>query len=107
MDVFRELYSSATLQVRVHNLTNPVPIQRRGGQGDTISPNLFTAGHDDVVKSLKLDNCGININSTDLSHLRFAGVLFAESLYNLKRMLKQLYDVSLRVDVRMNERSLQ
>ncbi|XP_026319423.1 uncharacterized protein LOC113229944 [Hyposmocoma kahamanoa] len=47
VDVPRELYRSATLQVRVHDLTNPVPIRR---------------GLEDVVKTLKWDNRGININ---------------------------------------------
>lgn len=67
--VLRELYTMATLQVRIHTLYKPVQIKRGVRQGDTISPKLFTAVLEDIIKTLDWDCCSVNINSAYLSHL--------------------------------------
>jgi hypothetical protein len=104
VDVLRELYSSATMRVRLHKLSDPISIQRGVRQGDTISPKLFTAVLENDIKTLAWDRTGININGVSLSHLRFADdiVLFAETPDDLQNMIQDLYHASLRVGLRMN-----
>ncbi|XP_026319268.1 uncharacterized protein LOC113229803 [Hyposmocoma kahamanoa] len=95
--VFHALYRT----VRMHELTNPVPIKRGVWQGDIISPKLFTSVLQDVVKTLHWTKYGVNINGVFLSYLRFADdlVFFAN---DLRRMLQQLYDDSMWVGLKMN-----
>lgn len=104
VDVLRELYVAATMQVKLHDLTSPISIKRGVRQGDTISPKLFTAVLEDVMKTLQWDQRGININGVYLSHLRFADdlVLFADSLGTYNKCLKDLFDASLEVGLKMN-----
>lgn len=92
------------MQVRLHKLSNPISIKRGVRQGDTISPKLFTAVLEDVIKTLAWDRTGINIHGVFLSHLRFADdiVLFAETLEELQVMVESLYHASLKIGLKMN-----
>ncbi|KAG7308870.1 hypothetical protein JYU34_006132 [Plutella xylostella] len=104
IDTLRELYGSATMQVRMHNLTSPVQIKRGVRQGDTLSPKLFTNVLEDVMKTLNWDERGVNINGRRLSHLRFADdiIILAEDVSDLQCMLAELHEASLKVGLRMN-----
>lgn len=63
-----------------------IPLGRGVRQGDTISPKLFTAVVEDVLKTLEWDRKGININGVFMSHLCFADdlVLFSERIMDLQ-----------------------
>lgn len=104
IDLFLELYSSVTLQVRLHRLINPVAIKKGVRLGEIISPKLFITVLEDIVKTLDWTKYGVNINGVCLSHLRFADnlVLFAENFNDLQRMLQQLYDDYEQVGLEMN-----
>ena len=50
IQIIKEIYSGATLQVKLHELTNPIKIHRGVRQGDTISPKLFSSALEDVFR---------------------------------------------------------
>ncbi|KAG7307782.1 hypothetical protein JYU34_006375 [Plutella xylostella] len=104
VDVLRELYKEATMQVRMHSLTDLVSINRGVRQGDTLSPKLFTNVLEDALKTLNWDERGVNINGTYMSHLRFADdlIVLAENVADLQEMLEELHVASLRVGLKMN-----
>lgn len=62
VDMLRELFTSATLQIQLLALTKPISIKRGVRQGDTILTKLFTAALEDAMKSLDWEQIGININ---------------------------------------------
>ena len=67
------IYESCTSQVRVDKDMSSMFAVRRGvRQGDTLSPNMFNSGLEQVFRSLDWQDKGININGERLNHLRFA-----------------------------------
>ncbi|CAG4950935.1 unnamed protein product [Colias eurytheme] len=104
VEVLKEIYKGATLQVKLHEVSRRIPVGRGVRQGDTISPKLFTAALEDVFKLLEWSEKGVSINGSMLSHLRFADdlVLFAKTPDDIKVMLEELHDASLAIGLRMN-----
>ena len=104
VQVLQNLYRSATMTVRLHENTKPIPVEKGVRQGDVISPKLFTNALEDIFKTLDWVGMGVNINGEYLSHLRFADdiVIVADSRDHLQKMLRDLYEASLRVGLRMN-----
>ncbi|CAK1581643.1 unnamed protein product [Parnassius mnemosyne] len=93
------------MAIRVQNQSKkPIQLQRGVRQGDIISPKLFIAALEDVLKLLDWKGCGININCEYITHLRFADaiVLMAESLEDLSIMLNDFNSVSQRIGLKMN-----
>jgi hypothetical protein len=104
VEVIKEIYDTATLQVKLHKLSNPVPVKRGVRQGDTISPKLFTSCLEDIFKLLDWSQRGVNINGERLTHLRFADdvIVFSENIDELQTMVQELYTASLNVGLKMN-----
>lgn len=92
------------MKVRLHELTKEIPLRRGVRQGDNLSPKLFTAVLEDILKLMEWEDVGININGINLSHLRFADdlILFSENMQDLQGMIQDLYDASLDVGLKMN-----
>ena len=61
-------------------------------QGDTISPNLFTAALEDLSRNFDWSNRGVSINGSKLSNLRFADdvTIIAKDLEELEIGLNEL-----------------
>uniref|UniRef100_A0A914WGH2 Transposase n=1 Tax=Plectus sambesii TaxID=2011161 RepID=A0A914WGH2_9BILA len=75
-------------------------------QGDTISPQLFTACLCETLNSLNWQNKGININGCNLSHLAFTEgvVIISHSNSELCHMVKELAAASLQDGIKINIR---
>ena len=85
-----------------------IPIGKGVRQGDTISPKLFTAALQWVMKSLDWDERGIRVDGRFLSNLRFADhiVLFS-SITEAETMLKELNEVGKKIGLRINRKKTQ
>uniref|UniRef100_A0A7I4Y8T5 Reverse transcriptase domain-containing protein n=1 Tax=Haemonchus contortus TaxID=6289 RepID=A0A7I4Y8T5_HAECO len=98
---------SATVQLFQRPL--PIPIGKGVRQGDTISPKLFTAALQWVMKSLDWDEKGIRVDGRFLSNLRFADdiVLFSSSIAEAETMLAELNKAGKKVGLRINQTKTQ
>ena len=62
------MYRNGTAQVKVdNNMSKPFDIRRGVRQGDTLSPNMFNSGLEQVFRRLNWQDKGININGEKLS----------------------------------------
>ncbi|VDM54280.1 unnamed protein product [Angiostrongylus costaricensis] len=66
-----------------------IGLKRGVRQGDTISPKLFAATLQNVMRTLEWENMGVKIDGWQLHHLRFADdiVLIAPNISQAKRIL--------------------
>ncbi|KAK6726534.1 hypothetical protein RB195_004703 [Necator americanus] len=78
-------------------------------QGDTISPKLFTAALQRIMKSLSWEERGIRVDGRFLSNLRFADdiVLFSSSTNEAETMLNELNEAGKRIGLRINRKKTQ
>lgn len=104
VQVIKDIYSKATLQISLHELTDPIKMSRGVRQGDTISPKLFTSALEDMFRTIDWSNKGININGGKLTHLRFADdiAIIATSVEDLQSMLEDLQQASCKIGLKMN-----
>jgi len=81
-----------------------VPIQKGVRQGDPISPNLFAAVLEEVIKKCNWSGYGVNIDGKRLNHLRFADdiVLVTRTPAEASQMATELDRESRRVGLKMN-----
>ena len=92
------------MTVHLHKESEKIRIKRGVIQGDTISPKLFTATLESIIRRLNWANKGVKINGEFLSHLRFADDIFLckETPQELQHMLQELFDESRRMGLKMN-----
>ncbi|EYC22351.1 hypothetical protein Y032_0017g3299 [Ancylostoma ceylanicum] len=92
--IFRELYSNFTTRISPFCDDITIDVRRRVRQGDTVSPKLFTATLEDVMRRLEWDNMGVRVDGRLLYHLRFADgiVLITPSISQAERMLADFDD---------------
>ncbi|CAK1587710.1 unnamed protein product [Parnassius mnemosyne] len=104
IDVIRNIYSKSTGKVKLETIGQSFPIKRGVRQGDPLSPNLFIAVLETIIRKLDWNKCGLNINGRYLSHLRFADdiVLLSETSCGLQYMLETLNISSRQVGLEMN-----
>lgn len=102
--ILKNIYSKGTAQVRLEKSGEEFPIERGVRQGDPISPKLFSAALERIIRNLEWKDQGLNINGENLSHLRFADdlILFSECPRKLQQMLQQLSDQSAVAGLTMN-----
>ena len=86
-----------------------IPFGKEVRQGDTISPKLFTAALQWIMKSLEWDERSIRVDGRFLSNLRFADdiVLFSRSTTEAETMLKELNEVGKRFGLQINRKKTQ
>ncbi|KAK6762035.1 hypothetical protein RB195_022940 [Necator americanus] len=86
-----------------------IPIGKGVRQGDTISPKLFTAALQWIMKSLSWEERGIRVDGRFLSNLRFADdiVLFSSSTNEAETMLNELNEAGKRIGLRINRKKTQ
>ena len=82
---------------RITPFYNDIVIDVRRGvrQGDTISPKLFSAALENVMRTFEWDNMGVKVDGRQLHHLRFAYevVSITPTIMQAGRMLAQFNDV--------------
>ena len=87
MDIaYINIYNKGTSFICLHINSEPFSLQRGVRQGDTISPKLFTACLESLLRTLNWDNKGFNTDGEYLNHLRFADdiILLSEEPKNYK-----------------------
>ncbi len=87
-----------------NDLSKPFEIRRGVRQGDTLSPNMFNSGLEQLFKRLNWQDKGININGEKLSNLRFADDigLLSHSLIELQDMINELQKESEKIVLKAN-----
>ena len=98
---------STTMQLFYRPLM--IPTGKGARQRDTISPKLFTAALQWIMKSLEWDERGIRVDGRFLSNLRFADdiVLFSSSTTEADAMLKELNEAGKKFGLRINRKKTQ
>ena len=104
-----DCYKNCSTTVQLFHRPLSIPIGKGVRQGDTISPKLFTAALQWIMKSLEWDERGIRVDGRFLSNLRFADdiVLFSKSTTEAETMLKELNEVGRRFGLRINRKKTQ
>ncbi|KAH7673194.1 hypothetical protein AAVH_26712 [Aphelenchoides avenae] len=107
VDILEDVYDGCTTEIKLFHSPVTIPIKRGVGQGDTISPKLFTAALEEVIKPLGWESrkgCGITIEGRKLTHLRFADdiVLIGSTIREVERRLEELNRATESAGLRIN-----
>ncbi|GBP22261.1 Putative uncharacterized transposon-derived protein F52C9.6 [Eumeta japonica] len=104
INIIKNIYIKSTSRVKLDRLGPKINIRRGVKQGDPLSPKLFIAVLQNIMKDLKWEGKGINIDGKYLSNLRFADdiVLFSTSSKQLEEMLTDLSDSSNTIGLQLN-----
>ncbi|KAK6738990.1 hypothetical protein RB195_020837 [Necator americanus] len=102
-------YERCTTRIQLFHRPLTIPIGKGVRQGDTISPKLFTAALQWIMKSLSWEERGIRVDGRFLSNLRFADdiVLFSSSTNEAETMLNELNEAGKRIGLRINRKKTQ
>ncbi|KAK6755599.1 hypothetical protein RB195_014147 [Necator americanus] len=102
-------YERCTTRIQLFHRPLTIPIGKAVRQGDTISPKLFTAALQWIMKSLSWEERGIRVDGRFLSNLRFADdiVLFSSSTNEAETMLNELNEAGKRIGLRINRKKTQ
>ncbi|EYB94448.1 hypothetical protein Y032_0171g296 [Ancylostoma ceylanicum] len=102
--IFRELYSNFTTRISPFYDDITIDVRRGVRQSDTVSPKLFTATLEDVMRRLEWDNMGVRVDGRLLHHLRFADdiVLITPSISQAERMLADFDDACGKIGLQLN-----
>ncbi|EYC46194.1 hypothetical protein Y032_0405g883 [Ancylostoma ceylanicum] len=73
-------------------------------QGETVSPKLFIATFEDVMRRLECDNMGVRVDGRLPHHLRFADdtVLVTPKISQAERMLADFDDACTKIGLQLN-----
>ncbi|KAK6744791.1 hypothetical protein RB195_011485 [Necator americanus] len=105
----RTLANRCTTRIQLFLRPLTIPVGKGVRQGDTISPKLFTAALQWIMKSLSWEERGIRVDGRFLSNLRFADdiVLFPSSTNEAETMLNELNEAGKRIRLRINRKKTQ
>ncbi|WKX96152.1 hypothetical protein Q1695_012531 [Nippostrongylus brasiliensis] len=87
--ILSELYKGFTTVITPFYNNVHINVKRGVRQGDTISPKLFNASLENIMRTLEWDDMGVKIDGRQIHHLRFADdiVLITPSITQAERML--------------------
>jgi len=107
--VLAECYRDTSTTIQLFETAVTVPITKGVRQGDTISPQLFSACLEDIIRELDWDQFGLSIDGRRLNHLRFADdiVLVTRTSEEASTMLSQLSQASNLRGLRVNRSKTQ
>ena len=96
--------SKATATINLHKDRDEFPTNWGVRQGSTISPKLFNAALEEILRKISWESKGINIDGERSNHLRFADdiILIAEDGNQLEEMLNNLSTDSNKVGLKIN-----
>uniref|UniRef100_A0A0K0DAM3 Reverse transcriptase domain-containing protein n=1 Tax=Angiostrongylus cantonensis TaxID=6313 RepID=A0A0K0DAM3_ANGCA len=102
--ILRELCNNFTTKISPFYNDINVDVKRGVRQGDTISPKLFTATLQNVMRTLEWDNMGVKIDGWQIHHLRFADdiVLITPDISQAERMLADFDKACGKICLRLN-----
>lgn len=104
IEIIRRVYNKSTSKVKLETTGQSFTMERGVKQGDPLSPKLFIAVLENIIRNLDWHKHGLNVNGRYLSHLRFADdiVLLSETSRGLQHMLETLHVNSKHVGLEMN-----
>lgn len=104
IQIIKKIYENSTAKVKLDRPGPSFPIRRGVKQGDPLSPQLFIALLESIIRNLDWKQYGININGKYLNHLRFADdlILLSETDTQLQLMIHSLNKSSKQVGLEMN-----
>ncbi|GBP03806.1 LINE-1 retrotransposable element ORF2 protein [Eumeta japonica] len=102
--IIKKIYRRTIATIQLEQQGEEFGIEKGVRQGDPLSPKLIIAVLEDIFRNLDWEHFGININGSNLNHLRFADdiVLFAEKPGTLQTTLQQLDGESKKAGLCMN-----
>ncbi|KAK6736283.1 hypothetical protein RB195_019139 [Necator americanus] len=102
-------YDRCTTRIQLFHRPLTIPIGKGVRQSDTISPKLFVAALQWIMKSLPWEERGIRVDGRFLLNLRFADdiVLFSSSTNEAETMLNELNESGKRIGLRINRKKTQ
>ncbi|KAE9415301.1 hypothetical protein Angca_004484, partial [Angiostrongylus cantonensis] len=102
--ILRELYNNFT--TKISPFYNDINVDDKRGvrQGDTISPKLFPATIQNVMRTLEWDNMGVKIDGRQIHHLCFADdiVLITPDIRQAERMLSDFDKACAKTGLQLN-----
>uniref|UniRef100_A0A0K0CX05 Reverse transcriptase domain-containing protein n=1 Tax=Angiostrongylus cantonensis TaxID=6313 RepID=A0A0K0CX05_ANGCA len=102
--ILRELCKNFTTKISPFYNDINVDVKRRVRQIDAISPKLFTAELQNVMRTLEWDNMGVTIDGRQIHHFRFADdiVLITPDISQAERMLADFDKACGKIGLRLN-----
>ncbi|KAK6735829.1 hypothetical protein RB195_018837 [Necator americanus] len=102
-------YDRCTTSIQLFHRPFTIPIGKGVRQGDTISPKLFTAVLQWIMKPRSWEEGGLRVDGRFLSNLRFADdiVLFSSSTNEAETMFNELNEAGKRIGLRINRKKTQ
>ena len=102
--ILRELYSNFTTKIVPFYKEIIIDVKRGVRQGDTISPKLFSASLENVMRQLEWEDMGVKVDGRQLHHLRFADdiVLITPNIEQAERMLADFDCACGKIGLRLN-----
>lgn len=104
INILKNIYKNSTSRVKLDRLGPKIYIKRGVKQGDPLSPKIFIAVLQDIMKELKWRKKGIKIGTQFLSNLRFADdiIIFAKTSNELETMIRELDTASKKIGLQLN-----
>ena len=105
INILQNIYNQATARVRLDKLVSTeFPILRGVRQGDPLSPKLFTAVMEEVLKKADISE-GVKVDRENPTNLRFADdvALFNETTKQMEKHLNNLNSESLKVGLKIHK----
>uniref|UniRef100_A0A7I4YYM3 Reverse transcriptase domain-containing protein n=1 Tax=Haemonchus contortus TaxID=6289 RepID=A0A7I4YYM3_HAECO len=102
--MLRELYDNFTTRISPFYKEVIVNVKRGVRQGDTISPKLFSAALENIMRHLEWEDLGVKVDGRFLHHLRFADdiVLITPNIEQAERMLAEFDSACGKIGLRLN-----
>ena len=109
VETIEELNRGSYASVKPFERKVVIELKKGVRQGDTISPKLFAAVLESVMRRLNWDSKGIEIDGKNLTHLSFADdiVIISRSIAEAEEMLQELATESASVGLVINEKKTQ
>ncbi|KAE9412640.1 hypothetical protein Angca_007107, partial [Angiostrongylus cantonensis] len=104
-----DCYRNFTTKIQLFHRPLTISVGKEVRQGDTISPKLFTAALQWIMKSLDWDEKGLRIDGKFPSNLRFADdiVIFSRSTSAAEMMINELNEARIKIGLRINRKKSQ
>uniref|UniRef100_A0A7I5E504 Reverse transcriptase domain-containing protein n=1 Tax=Haemonchus contortus TaxID=6289 RepID=A0A7I5E504_HAECO len=102
--MLRELYDNFTTRISPFYKEVIINVKRGVRQGDTISPKLFSAALENIMRHLEWEDLGVKVDGRYLHHLRFADdiVLITPNIEQAERMLAEFDNACGKIGLRLN-----
>uniref|UniRef100_A0A7I5ECP8 Reverse transcriptase domain-containing protein n=2 Tax=Haemonchus contortus TaxID=6289 RepID=A0A7I5ECP8_HAECO len=102
--MLRELYNNFTTRISPFYEEVIINVKRGVRQGDTISPELFSAALENVMRHMEWESMGVKVDGRYLHHLRFADdiVLITPNIEQAEQMLAEFDNACGKIGLRLN-----